>query len=136
MKISNNGTKEMYSNISKYMLLFLFFGLVFVKFTLFNYVEIAYLSKRVRKADSLSSVQSVNLITRFSSNESLQYWGDEWGLLLPDLCIPSRLFFCHSTCYIAYVITKIKKWIGIYSWWETEQSLLFWRLKSFQWNWN
>lgn len=73
------------------MLLFLFFGPVFVKFTLFNSVETAYLSKTVREADSLSSVQSVNLITMFASNESLQYPGDEGGLLVPDLCIPSRL---------------------------------------------
>ncbi len=73
------------------MLQFLFFGLVFVKLTLFNYVETAYLSKTVREADSLSSVQSVNLITRFSSNESLQYPGDEGELPVPDLCIPSSL---------------------------------------------
>lgn len=66
-------------------------GFVFVKFTLFNCVEIAYLSKTVREADSLSSVQSVNLIARFSSNESLQYPGDEGGLPVPDLCIPSSL---------------------------------------------
>lgn len=90
------------------MLIFRFFGLVFVKFTLFNYVEIAYQSKTVREPDSLSSVQSVNLITRFSSNESLQYPGDEGWLRVPDLCIPSSLSLCRSRCYILYVITKIR----------------------------
>lgn len=95
------------------MLLFLFFGLVFVKFTLFNYVEIAYLSKTVREADSLSSVQSVNLIARFSSNESLQYPGDEGGLLVPDLCIPSSLSLCRSKCYICHNKNKNRrlKWM-------------------------
>lgn len=88
----------MCNHISKYSTVFVF-GLVFVEFTLFNYVEIAYLSKTVREADSLSSVQSVNLISRFSSNESLQYPGDEGELLVPDLCIPSSLPLCRSKCY-------------------------------------
>lgn len=89
--------------LSPNMLLFLFFRPVFVKFTLFNSVETAYLSKTVREADSLSSVQSVNLITTFSSNESLQYPRDEGGLLVPHLCIPSRL-----PLKMLHVITKIR----------------------------
>lgn len=84
------------------MLQILFFGLVFVKFTLFKYVEIAYLSKTVRETDSLSSVQSVNLIARFSSNESLQYPRDGGVLLVPDL------FSIKSAAQdVLYVITKI-----------------------------
>lgn len=92
LQLSNNGTKVMYRNISKYALISILWACVCEVY--FNCVEIAYLSKTVREADSLSSVQSVNLITRFSSNESLQYRGDEGGLLVPDLCFPSRLFFC------------------------------------------
>ena len=72
--IKSSRTEVMYNNISN----FCFFGLVFVKFTLFNCVEIAYLSKTVREADSLSCVQSVNLITRFSSNEKLAI-SRRWG---------------------------------------------------------
>lgn len=96
------------------MLIFLFFGLVFVKLSLFNYVEIAYLSKTVREPDSLSSVQSVNLIRRFSSNESLQYPGDEGWLRVPDLCIPSSLSLCRSKCYICHSKNKSRrsKWIN------------------------
>lgn len=84
-----------------------------MKFTLFDYVETAYLSKTVREAGSLSSVQSVHLITRFSSNESLQYPGDG-GLQVPDLCIPSSLSLCSSTCFICHNKNKNRrlKWIN------------------------
>lgn len=70
------------------------FSCVVLRFTLFNYVEMAYRSyggDSERRADSLSLVQSGNLIGPFSSNENSQYPGGDEGLPAPHLCIPSRL---------------------------------------------
>lgn len=64
---------------------------MFVKFTFHNCAKLAYRRKTVREANSLSSLQSVHLITKFSSDEGSQYPGDDGGLPVPDLCIPSSL---------------------------------------------
>lgn len=97
---NNTAGQVMCNNISKYVSISVLWACVCEVY--FNCVGIVYLIKTLREADSLSSVQSVNRITRFSSNESLQYPGDEGWLLVPDLCIPSSLSLCSSrrcTCH-------------------------------------